>query len=278
VRLPNGGLFQLSAKVIDPMEYLNNVLPYVHAEEDTTVVVPPVEKPALTDDEKKKFNEVFRERYAELQEKTRKDTAKALEEQAQKLKADFEAKIAEVTAKKVEKASEVVDETAEAKRIVADYKRTIEQREKELQGLQTSLKDKDTKIQAMVKDRAITDALSGIPFVNLKQVKVLTGDAIELDSESGNYVVRNDDGQIMMGDDFKPVSLKDYFTKYAELNPHMVRSDVKGGAGSTPNAAPGTPGEFAHIKSKADLANDMQLRIRYIAQKNGLEKYTALPK
>jgi hypothetical protein len=279
VRLPNGGLFQLSAKVIDPMEYQNNVLPYIHAEEDATKEADKVvEKVELTDDEKKKFNLVFRDRYAEVHEKARKDTAKALEEQAQKLKADFDTKIAELSAKKIEKpAGEVVDETAEAKRIVADYKRTIEEREKELKANQITLKEKDTKIQTMIKDRAITDALSGIPFVNLKQVKVLTGDAIELDADSGNYVVRNEEGQIMMGDDFKPVSLKDYFTKYAELNPHMVRSDVKGGAGSTPNAAPGTPGEFANIKSKADLASDMKLRIRYV-EKYGLEKYTALPK
>lgn len=265
------------------MEYQNNVLPYVHAEEDTTTTTATAtqtvaDKIELTDDEKKKFNLVFRDRYAEVKETSRKDIAKALEEQAQKLKTEFETKIAELTPKKVDKpASEVTDETAEAKRIVADYKRTIEQREKELQGLQGTLKDRDTKIQAMVKDRAITDALSGIPFVNLKQVKVLTGDAIELDSESGNYIVRNDENQIMMGDDFKPVSLKDYFTKYAELNPHMVKSGVVAGAGSTQNSVPGTPGEFAHIKTKADLAGpqNMQLRIRYVDKFPG--KYEALP-
>jgi hypothetical protein len=258
------------------MEYQSNVLPYIHAEEE---VIPPVvtEKPTLTEDEKKKFNDIFRERYAELQEKTRKDTAKALEEQAQKLKTDFEAKIAEATAKKADKpAGEIVDETAEAKRIVADYKRLIEQRETEIKGLTGSLKDKDSTIQAMAKDRAVADAISGISFVNSKQVKVLTGDAIELDPESGKYVVRNDEGQIMIGDDFKPVSLKDYYTKYAELNPHLVKSGVVAGAGSTPNGAPGTPGEFAHVKSKADLASDLKLRIRYV-DKHGYDKYAALP-
>lgn len=259
------------------MEYQNNVLPYVHAEEEVIpAVVPPVEKPTLSDDEKKKFNEVFRDRYAEVQEKARKDTAKALEEQAQKLKADFEAKIAEVTAKKVVKDGEVVDETAEAKRIVADYKKTIEQREQEITGLKGTMKDKDSTIQAMAKDRAVTDAIGAISFVNVKQVKVLTGDAIELDPESGKYVVRNDEGQIMIGDDFKPVSLKDYYLKYAEANPHLVKSGVITGAGSTPNGAPGTPGEFANIKTKADLAADLKLRIRYV-EKHGYEKYAALP-
>jgi hypothetical protein len=259
------------------MEYQNNVLPYIHAEEEVIpAIVSPVEKPTLTDDEKKKFNDIFRDRYAELQEKTRKDTAKALEEQAQKLKTDFETQLAAAITKKGVKEGEVIDETAEAKRIVADYKRTIEQREQEITGLKGTMKDKDSTILAMAKDRAVTDAISGISFVNLKQVKVLTGDAIELDPESNKYVVRNDEGQIMIGDDFKPVSLKDYYLKYAEANPHLVKSGVITGAGSTQNGAPGTPGEFAHIKSKADLAGDLKLRIRYV-DKHGYDKYAALP-
>lgn len=259
------------------MEYQNNVLPFVHAEADATATET-TEKPTLTEEQKKLFNDVFRERYSELEAKKRKDIATALEEQAQKLKADFETKLAEATTKKVDKPVENVDESAEAKRIVADHKRLLAEREKEMSNLSKELEAQKSTIKTMAKDRAITDAMSAVPFVNAKQVKVLTGDAIELDPDSGNYVVRNEEGHIVMGDDFRPISLKNYFITYGEQNPHLVKSGVIAGAGSTTNGAPGTPGEFAHIKSKADLQGreNMQLRIRYV-EKFGPEKFEALP-
>jgi hypothetical protein len=258
------------------MEYLNNVLPYIHAEADPNNNEGEPAKPQLTDEEKKKFNEVFRERYAELQEKSRKDLAKALEEQTKKLEEKFAAEIEKAKAPK-SKDGNGEDDNAEAKRIVADLKKSKETLEQQLLSWTETVKKKDSEIYSMRKDAAITDAISGIPFVNLKQVKVLTGDAIELDPDTQKFVIRNEDGDIIQGDDFKPLSLKAYFAQYAEQNPHMVRSDVKGGAGSTPNAAPGAPGEFAHIKSKADLAgpHNMQLRIRYVDKFPG--KYETLP-
>jgi hypothetical protein len=261
-------------------EKIPTVLSFVHAEADSNEPTPAV---TFTKEQKDHINETFRERYKEIQTKARQE----LEAERAKWEADFEAKLeAKLAEKKTPKKdksegdkAEGDDENpqlAEYQRVAREARRQADEREKALVASKNDIAQRDAEILQMRKESEISKATAGLDFVNMKAVLAMTASSIEFDADSRKFIVKNDSGEIMQGDDFKPITLKEFFVRFADENPYLVKSNARGGAGSTPaNGVIGT-GEFAHIKTRADFGKDNKLRARYI-EKYKMEKYLALP-
>ena len=140
----------------------------------------------------------------------------------------------------------------------------------------------------MLKNMAIRDAAShlenGLEFHDLPMVIELVRNSIVLDKDSGEYVVKVG-GVVKKNSSLMNMSLTEYFMEYAAARPYLVKSQVKGGAGSKESGNGGGGQEqVGLIRSKADLTvggnptsmGSVKLRSAYIT-KFGVEKYNALP-
>jgi negative regulator of genetic competence, sporulation and motility len=140
------------------------------------------------------------------------------------------------------------------------------------------------------KNQAIRDAASnlenGLEFHDLPMVIELVKNTIVLDKDSGQYVVKIG-GVVKQNSALEPMSLVQYFMEYAQARPYLVKSQVKGGAGSK-ESGPGGVGQdgVGIIRSKEDLTvhegnrvhleKTAKLKSAYIT-KFGMDKFLALP-
>lgn len=80
---------------------------------------------------------------------------------------------------------------------------------------------------------AIQSVISRIGFVDGDMIATLTEKSIKFDAPSGKFIVQNEHGSARLNNRFEPMSLDEYYAEYASQKPYLVRSDARGGAGST---------------------------------------------
>lgn len=236
-----------------------------HNDPSTTVVVTPAN---VTFDEaqKNRIKEIVAERVGETHAKNRKEFEEAMKKQHD----EFEAKFTELASRKPDGTGDG-DKEAEFKRVLADQKKALKDREEQLHVKAKEVEERDRMLAQVKKDVALRNAASKLNFANVDMVLKLTGDSVSLDADSGQYIVRNEDGHIIQGDDMRNIKLEDYFAKFAEANPYLVKSDARGGAGSrvADNLLSGS------VRSMADLS-DPKRRNDWI-EKNGIAAFAKLP-
>jgi hypothetical protein len=141
----------------------------------------------------------------------------------------------------------------------------------------------------ILKNQAIRDAAShlenGLEFHDLPMVIELVKNSIFLDKDSGAYIVKVN-GIVKQNSALMPMTLTEYFMEYAAARPYLVKSQVKGGAGSKESGTGSGQGEVGVIRSKADLTvpgDSPTARQATAARKSayiskfGVEKFLALP-
>ena len=140
----------------------------------------------------------------------------------------------------------------------------------------------------ILKSQAIRDAAShldnGLEFHDLPMVLELVKHNVFLDKDSGQYVVKIG-GVVKQNSALLPMTLTEYFMEYATARPYLVKSQVKGGAGSK-ESGPGGQDQVGIIRSKADLTvpgDNPASRQATAAKKSayiskfGMDKFLALP-
>ncbi len=87
--------------------------------------------------------------------------------------------------------------------------------------------------RAIAKTGMIESLASKAGFIKPTQAVALIGNRVRFDDSAKRYVVTNDDGSIATGPDGQPVPVEAYISAFAAENPHLVRSGVAPGTGST---------------------------------------------
>lgn len=74
---------------------------------------------------------------------------------------------------------------------------------------------------------------AGITFFNPKQVLKDVRDELRQEDDGSITVMNLRTGQPRMNTEMRPIKLGDFLAEYARKNPHMVRTEVDGGTGSS---------------------------------------------
>lgn len=130
----------------------------------------------------------------------------------------------------------------------------------------------------ILKDQAINDAAANLPngveFHELKTVKKLVEDDIVFDTDSNQWVVK-ENGVIKQNSSLLPMTLTEYFGQFAAARPYLVKGQVKGGAGSAESGHSQHVGGVGVVKTKADVKTTKD-KVDFIA-KFGYEAWAKLP-
>jgi hypothetical protein len=124
-----------------------------------------------------------------------------------------------------EKAERLQQDLEAAQQAVADIHEQNKTKDKELSAFRTNAVDNQ-------RDIAIQTAAAKEGFVDLKVVRQLTKDFVKIDA-ANQVVVLDDKGHARLNDRNEPMSLEDFYREYAASHQYLVKSDVKGGSGSS---------------------------------------------
>jgi hypothetical protein len=128
-----------------------------------------------------------------------------------------------------------------------------------------------TVIADMQRDQAIQKAAEGSGFVDHRIVQQLTSKNVRYDDSRGQFIVVDDKGVQRLNSSHEPMTLNEFYAEYADKNPFLVRSEFKGGSGSTPTSQLGSSSiplaKLFGRGSDAALANKVAKRdpLRYRA-------------
>lgn len=144
------------------------------------------------------------------------------------------------------------------------------QTQQEVERMKKVIGDKDKEVERAKADSldvrkqvAIQDAAGDVGFVNVNIVSKLTSDQVKYDETLGRFIVYAENGQQRLNASYEPMSLKEFYAEFADKNPYLVRSDAKGGSGSSQSQkVGGTATKYAladvfGTKSNAALANKL---------------------
>lgn len=165
-------------------------------------------------------------------------TARAAADAAE-LKSQLEALKAQV-----ESAGKSTAANTDAEARMAELERVAAEQKRNSETLAAQLRSKDdviaaTKAEAMKirKDSATMAAASKVGFVDVSEAVALTERSVKWDEDRGTFVVLNERGVERLNSSYEPMSLEEYYAEFAAKRPHLVRADVRGGAGGTESAA-----------------------------------------
>lgn len=142
---------------------------------------------------------------------------------------------------------------------------------RELERLKEVSRNKDNDInnakgetREVRKQVAMQEAASKIGFVDAMDAIALSRDVVKWSDDRGRFVVIGEGGAERMNGALDPMTLDEFFSEMATKKPHLVRSDMRGGTGSTESK--GSP-SFGKIpleklfgaKSDARLANNLAM-------------------
>jgi len=236
-------------------------------------------KPPITfsDEQKTAINEIIEQRLGRQKLTIEKSAKEAAEAAANERIAALEAELA--AAKKggskegenkdgeKEQWKNLID--AEKKQTAAERARA-EKAEAEKQGLAKTNAE-------IVKNVAIRDAIAGqetFQFHNFDTVRRLTEHLVSFDDETGKFIVKDEAGTVMQNSSFQPMTLGEFYTKFASEHPYLVSSQAKGGTGAGESGRTNAGG-LSKVTCKADLKT-VKDKVDYV-NKFGEEAFAALP-
>lgn len=254
--------------------------------------IPSQEKVTFTPEQQERVNELIRDamgragRDARQEAEQVKARLQEIEGQFTTLRTEYEA----IKTAKPAKTKEGEDEVAVLRAQIDEIKTAGASREQELNTLREQLKAREkaasearNEAVQVRKSVAIRDAANKVGFFDLEEVAQLTDKYIRFDEATGRFKVINDDGVDRHNAAFEPMSLEEFYQEYASKKPHLVRTDLRGGVGSTESQrAISSDGKYAieqlfGPKADAAKANKLALenkqeyrRLKELARKAGL--------
>lgn len=181
-----------------------------------------------------------------------------------------------------ENAEALQNQLAEMKTVHTNILSDLERNKKLLKDKEEEVIKAKAETVNVRKQQAITSAAAKAGFVDLNIVAKLTDDQIKFDESRGKFVVLNEQGTERLNNAYETMSLEEFYKEYAVNNPFLVKSDVKGGSGSSQNQKTNYSGKYevAQIFGKASnaaLANKLAMenpqeykRLRAAAVENGV--------
>lgn len=228
------------------------------------------EKVTFTVEQQARVDQIVREAMGRAGGEVRADLTRVTSE-----KAALEAELA--TAKAAAKAATTPSEKKEAKADVEalqnqllEYKNAQATNQAELERIRKQIADKDAEIGRVKNDAveikkqvAMQIAAGKANFIEVGQATELTSKFVKFDETRNQFVVHSENGAERLNSSYEPMTLEEFYKEFADKNPHLVRGDAKGGAGSTQAQRPGSVAgkyEMSQIfgpKSNGALANKL---------------------
>jgi hypothetical protein len=195
-------------------------------------------KVTFTPEQQAKLDQIVQDRMAAArQEAAAEATAARKEAKEAKDRAD-----ASDAALAVAKASHTGGNTTDVEALQAtikEMKAAGESTQAEQKRLEKLIQVKDKEVETarsqatqVKKQIAMRDVASSAGFVDVSDVLELTDKFVKWDDTKGRFIVLNDAGTERLNASYEAMSLAEYYAEYAAKKPHLVRSDVRGGAGS----------------------------------------------
>lgn len=148
-------------------------------------------------------------------------------------------------------------EVEELKRVAADTNRKVEEMAKQLQEKDSVIAQTKAETLKVRMDAAIMSAAGKVGFVDVGDVVQLTRGSVKWDEGRQTFVVVNDQGVERLNSSYNPMTLEEFYMEYANKKPHLVRSDIKGGAGSAESLPTGARGtDIKRIFGKESSAKE----------------------
>jgi hypothetical protein len=152
------------------------------------------------------------------------------------------------------KAEQLQQELDAARQAVADIHEQSRTKDKELAATLAIASDQKLTI-------AIEKAAKDANFVSMDAVRRLTSGNVKYD-HTGNIIVVDDKGNQLLNSEHQPMTLQEFYQNYAATHAFLVKSDVKGGAGSAPSSQHGSRDTIRLEQvfgrgSSAELANKL---------------------
>jgi hypothetical protein len=244
------------------------------------------EKITFNEKQQAKVNELIKE----AQGRAAKETKAQLDEAKQKLN-EFETQLNELKKGKAPKRGSEEEESVEdLKRKIDEMKSVHSNLTQDYERLKKQAQDKDSEVaktrqelQDNQKRWSMQSAANRMNFVDVEEVVHFTDRYVKWNAERGRFMVVNEEGNERMNAAFEPMTLEEFYAEYAGKKPHLVRGDVKNGAGSSESQKSGFANgrykaeDVFGPKSNARLANELYKsnpaeykRLRLAAKEAGL--------
>lgn len=137
------------------------------------------------------------------------------------------------------KANESNDEVDRLRAELEETKRVKSQADSESKRLTQLVEEEKKRAEAARQDAMntkksseISRAASRIGFIDLDDVLALTQNSIVWSDEFNQFVVQGPNSQPRLNNEFKPMSLDEFYNEFANTKKHLVRADFKFGSGS----------------------------------------------
>jgi hypothetical protein len=224
------------------------------------------QKPQYTEEQQKHIDSIVEERLARQKKTLATEFQTNLTTELDKLRKEL------TPAPKGKKEGENDAEANQARQLIENEKAEARQAREAAQRLQTELDTAKKQNAEILKKQSITTAMRECNFYNPEEVMLLTESRIELDPETGKYIVR-ENGVVKKNSSLEPMTLEEFFKGYAQARPYLVNGSVVPGAGSSENSRQGS--HRTTVASKADLKSAKE-KSEYI-EKFGLDAFEKLP-
>lgn len=202
----------------------------------------PGEETVVTFDEKQqeKVNQLIREKQGEAAREVRAELA-TVKASMESLRTELTTAQADLLKAKTptqkKDAKEDIDalnaKIDEMKTVHTTIQQELERHKTEVLNARKLASDKSQEVMTVKKQVAIQGAAGKANFVDVNMVTKLTEDSVKFDDTKNRWVVLGDNGQERFNSTMEPMTLDEFYTEYASKNPFLVRSDVRGGSGST---------------------------------------------
>jgi hypothetical protein len=130
----------------------------------------------------------------------------------------------------------------EVKSVQETSKAELDRKNQELAAKAKEALDARADAEGVRKQNAIQSAAGKNGFFNVDQVVKLTGDLVKYDATTKSFTVFTENGTERLNSEYKPMTLDEFYIEFAAKNPYLVRSDVKGGSGSSESVRTGVTG------------------------------------
>jgi hypothetical protein len=117
---------------------------------------------------------------------------------------------------------------------------------------------------SLLKKTTMQAAAGKLPFIKPEVVTTLTESFIQFEPGSERLLVVREDGTQRMNSTLDPMSLDEFYQEFARENQYLVRSDMSGGTGQSPNSKSNLSGKTIDVKqifgkeSNGKLANELK--------------------
>jgi hypothetical protein len=220
----------------------------------------PDEKPVFDDKQQEFVNTLIQKAMGKAGKEAR-DEAALLKTERDELKKQVDdlTKI-KATTTSVEDKEKVLEEMRISNKQVQDQ---LQESKKALTSKDKEIENSKLETLNLRKQTAIHRAASRINFVNLDVVEKLTENQVKFDEPTGKFVVLGDNGVVKLNSVLDPMSLEEFYLKFATDNSYLVKGDLKSGIGSSESSKSGISGKVVEWKqvfgkgSSGKLANEL---------------------